>query len=953
MSKNPGIYPDCDVNPYNDYCYETDCQDPNKADVGLGVYRTKRITVESSNNTEGNWSGDLWLFAVGHAPVKVGTIQNGMVYEMSWDHSLDYDERLHYGLYITQEGKSKWLFSNECCITKDFNEIRFQGSVSFDETGDPNAITTLRIDTFVNDDLAFDAAHGPVVYAGEFRMGSNGPGADYEIRLRPDGASPGPQGDITWVNGQEEQFTVSFDPITRKATLTVRDKTLIYDVPSYMDPRTIALRATNSSNASYIDTRAQLYDVVLNGQSLPDASIDTGITPVGTRNPIGKHILTPESVKDGYVISGKFIFSWNPLGATPTKSNIAIQIKFANPPSDVVPLPCGYVAKTYPGPVEFDNDFGWIDYLAEMRWGNQSSTGDQEINFQPGTSGFPIVVGNFPWQNGVAHKWSIYKNPLTNKVVMRIDGVDYIEFTDTASQMPRSFFMFTVAQRLPGRSITMTLDKANGEPVDLSITSATDLNGNAQWQGQSITFPPLTGDHWTAEGTVTFGWDPTDPFSGSGGSVGGSNILAHVKFGSIKPEGYPECGGFEYDVKLVITECCPTTCTKCYDNTVFCHEWHDEGDFTERTVTNPGLPLQVLTDAGGDVQPLRQISLTRSGDALNSDLGLLYGSQKWIMVWDLELNRLIDFFPKAWLRYGAGAYLQQQTLRKQIDPNKSNRVPYYIEEFDLGLAYNGQGSYNLDKGSAGQGTTGWDVPAKLIGLRRDRQQMAPKRVGDNDAMTEANLYAEFNSVAVDAYQDIAKNAVLAQRERFFQDRREFLHHSQVQRFHDQIQFLQKEVSSRMIRLMTDSNEWLKHLVDSFNPETPDSFGNFAVVILNQISNKLLRTRNDKTEGIFAGTNIENDEETSGDWMRYIYGELRRLVEMERIDKKDVQATMLQTLTEIQNLDGENFINALKDAMNIQVIKEQYDLASAGRIAPGGGLSDPDTDEENRIRGLAK
>lgn len=956
MSKIPGIYPDCDVNPYNNQCLTEDCPDPRLADVGLGVYKRKRITVTQEVGAVGDFSGELWIFAAGRAPHRIGTIVDGAEYEVSWDHQYDYDEKIHYGILTDVNGVKKWLFSSECCISKDLNDIVFESTIIYDTSGEPplpGSVNGKTIDTYVNDDVQFDIDHGPATYVAEFRMGNNQPGGDFEIRLRPDGAVPGPIANTTWVPGQESNFSITYDPITRDSVLQIAGKTLVYNVPPGMEPTTIAFRAANSGNVNHENSRAILKNIVLNGDPIPDLDTDTGTSPPLTR--IGKHLIDQNALPNqGYSMSGTMAFDWGPGGVTPTSSNIAIQIKFTNPPSSFFPLPCGWEIRSYDTPTEFDADFGRIDYLGEMRWGNISPVGDQEVNFQPGTSGFPLTVGQFGWGKGVKHAWEIRRDATTGRIYMSIDGTDLIDISDGIQvENPRSIWIFSVAQRMIGRKIDFSLENVNGRPVDMAVSSEVGQDGQAEWDGKGILFPEIEDDDWYVSGFITMDWDESDPVAGQGGAQGGSNILAHVKFGSARADDFPNCGESQWRIRLNVEECCPEVCTQCYDNTVFCHEWHDEAEFTQRKATHPGLPMQVLTDAAGSIQPLRQIALTRSADALNQNTGLLYGSQKWIMVWDLELNRLIDFFPKSWLRYGAGAYFQQQTFRKEVNPDRTNRVPYYVEEFDLGLTFNGQGSYNLDHGDSGQQVTGWEVPARLIGLRRDRQQMAPKRVGDNDLMTEAQLYAEFNAVSVDAYQEVAKSAVVAQRERFFQDRREFLHHAQKQRHHDQIQFLLKETVSKILRLMTDSNEWLKHLVGTFDPESPESFGNFAVVLLNQISNKILRTNNDKTVGIFEGTALGNEEESSGDWMRYIYGELRRMVEMERIDKKDVQATILETLTGLANLDGESFLEALRGSLDFGAIKEQYDLASSGRIAPGGGVADPDTDEENRIRGLAR
>ena len=633
----------------------------------------------------------------------------------------------------------------------------------------------------------------------------------------------------------------------------------------------------------------------------------------------------------------------------------------------------------------FDNDFElnqWIeseDVVAEVRWGNNTTMGDFEmrLNKTPGTE-----EKQYSHINGGENVFHYVYDPI-NKIATFSAGrpgeEQFMTYEIPEGENPRLIVIRMSANRTgarfslkdvtyngvlydledPNNPFFINIDNMDdperdvtpdGKPLNLDTGYDTPGGPSTQFS-VGIIADDISQEPVTITGTYIMEWDTTQP------NPSGSRMSFTIKTATPDPERplpeRPTTRTRTFDATIKVDDCPIDVCTYCYDDLVFCEEWHDESAFSYHANTNPGLPLQVLTDSAGDIQPLRQLAITRSADALNQDLGLQYGSQKWLIVWDLELNRIIDFFPKAWLRYGAGMYFQQQTLRKGIDPNRNNRTPYYVEEFDLGLAFNGQGSYRLDHSTSGQRTDGWCIPSKLIGLKRDRQQLAPQRTFDNDAMSESHLYAEFNAVSVDAYRDIANNAVVAQRERFFQDRREFLHHTQVQRFHDQIMFLAKETISRIIRLITDSNEWLKNLVEMFNPETPDSFGNFAIVILNQIGNKILRTMNDRMEGIFKDTGLRNEEESTGDWLRYMYGEIRRLVELEKIDKKDVQATILETLTELTDLEGEDFLEALRNSLNIGAIKEQYDLAADGRVPPGAGVSDPDTDEENRIRGLAR
>jgi hypothetical protein len=416
-------------------------------------------------------------------------------------------------------------------------------------------------------------------------------------------------------------------------------------------------------------------------------------------------------------------------------------------------------------------------------------------------------------------------------------------------------------------------------------------------------------------------------------------------------EGAPcENAAGEYYV-LGVFPCCPVTCTKPYDNTIFCWERHNESAFALKAAIDPGFAKQAFLATEAGVQPIRGIALTRSADAFDADVKLLYGSQQWVMVWDFEQGRLMDFFPKEWLRYGAAFYYQNQTLRKEIKAGFSNRKPYYLEIVDLGLVNSPQGSYNLDLDVNGQRTRNWDVPSRILALHREGQQRPVMGFGTPKPMGAEALYTEFNHVSVDAYQRISDESAPALRERFFQDRKLFLEHTTKQKHHDQVMFLTKEVAERTLRALQDTVENGRQLTDVFNPETQGGFGYYMIAILNLISQKMLRAKADAKAPTFGDFKLEIDEGTSADWLRYVYGELRRLVEITKIDKKDFQTTMFEALKSIDPADPTSLIKKMQELIDPALLKQQYEVAANGRIPAGGGLSDPDTKTENQIRGL--
>lgn len=402
---------------------------------------------------------------------------------------------------------------------------------------------------------------------------------------------------------------------------------------------------------------------------------------------------------------------------------------------------------------------------------------------------------------------------------------------------------------------------------------------------------------------------------------------------------------------ISIFDCCPPDCTRPYDNNVFATRWYHEVPFSVNDLSNPGLAKQVFLAQQGGIMPTRALALTRSADAHDENYRLQYGSQKWVMVWDLELDRLIDFFPKQWLRYGAAFYFQNQTLRKHVRAGKTNRVPYYVEEVDLGLVFNAQGSFNFDRDIFGQHTTNWDVPSKLIGMPQERQQPGIHGWGLPDAMGVQALYAEFNQQSIDAFQSTLPAAIVAQREKFFKDRELFLEHTAKQRFHDQIMFLTREVAEKTLRLMEDNVEQLKYLVDSFNPEVDQSFAYYSVILLNAISNKLLRTNEDVQEGVLKGTGLGPNELSHGEWIRECYGELRRLVELTRIQQQDVQLKILQAVSGANPANPQSALSALASAINFPAVAQEMQIAAEGIITPAAGVTNPDIASDNQLNGI--
>lgn len=153
----------------------------------------------------------------------------------------------------------------------------------------------------------------------EGRIGDRGGAATFELDLGDDTGNPATTAQYNWQSAQAEPFTLVYDNTSNVATFSLGGRTLIYSPGNSFQEFFVRTRATEAS------TSVQVFDLVLNGVGVGDASSAAG--------PDGLDILAVSGVDlyEGFTLTGVAVLSW---GATPpTQSRLAFQIKVGNAPA--------------------------------------------------------------------------------------------------------------------------------------------------------------------------------------------------------------------------------------------------------------------------------------------------------------------------------------------------------------------------------------------------------------------------------------------------------------------------------------------------------------------------------------------------------------------------------------------------------------------------------------------
>jgi len=158
-----------------------------------------------------------------------------------------------------------------------------------------------------------------IAVVAEGRIGDRGGAATFELDLGDNTGNPATTAQYNWQSAVAEPFTFSYNNVTNVATFTLGGRTLSYSPVISFKEFFVRTRAVDAS------TGVQVYDLVLNGQSVGDVSSATG--------PDDLDILAVSGVDlyQGFTLTGVAVLTW---GATPpTQSRLAFQIKVGNAPS--------------------------------------------------------------------------------------------------------------------------------------------------------------------------------------------------------------------------------------------------------------------------------------------------------------------------------------------------------------------------------------------------------------------------------------------------------------------------------------------------------------------------------------------------------------------------------------------------------------------------------------------
>jgi hypothetical protein len=154
------------------------------------------------------------------------------------------------------------------------------------------------------------------MFVSEGRIGDRGGYQTFELDLGQSTGDPAETAHYDWQNGQEEPFSLTYDPIGGLVTFTLGGVTLYYNtVYEDFDAIFVRTRAVDAGTAITVD------DLVLNGDPVDDLS--------STAGPGGLDILLIYGVpiNMGFTLEGTATLGWT--GAPPTHSSLAFQVKVA------------------------------------------------------------------------------------------------------------------------------------------------------------------------------------------------------------------------------------------------------------------------------------------------------------------------------------------------------------------------------------------------------------------------------------------------------------------------------------------------------------------------------------------------------------------------------------------------------------------------------------------------
>ncbi|WP_016949871.1 choice-of-anchor W domain-containing protein [Anabaena sp. PCC 7108] len=177
------------------------------------------------------------------------------------------------------------------------------------------------------------------LFVAEGRIGNNGTGGngERELGINKDvaiGGAPVAQGNFTWGNGKLWDFSLEYDG--SKVTYKVLDgnQTISLTSQEFSGPvNQIYLRTfANKGNTSNLQNAVSLTDLVFNGTSVGS------LASASTSTSKDVDYLGLSNISSPFTLTGKTALSW--VGAAPSRSNLAFQIKVGtSPQSESVPEP--------------------------------------------------------------------------------------------------------------------------------------------------------------------------------------------------------------------------------------------------------------------------------------------------------------------------------------------------------------------------------------------------------------------------------------------------------------------------------------------------------------------------------------------------------------------------------------------------------------------------------------
>ncbi len=156
-------------------------------------------------------------------------------------------------------------------------------------------------------------------FVAEGRIGDLGGAATFELDLGDDTGNPYTVEQYAWQSGVEEPFVLTYVKATNVVSYTLGGKTLTYSPGLSFQEIFVRARAVNDG------TSVEVYDLILNGEAVGDASSAFG--------PDGLDILAISGVElyDGFTLTGTARLTWT--GSPPTQSRLAFQIKVGSAPT--------------------------------------------------------------------------------------------------------------------------------------------------------------------------------------------------------------------------------------------------------------------------------------------------------------------------------------------------------------------------------------------------------------------------------------------------------------------------------------------------------------------------------------------------------------------------------------------------------------------------------------------